>query len=133
MATSIIIGAVLLLAATTVAFIYFKLFGRNAPPLKLNPFGRRPAAPPRRTVEVSRRDATRVAEPAPRRASAQPMPPAPVRAGESAAELRRKLLSCFFGDRAVMERNIALEAKKHPELSEVDVLRKILYDISRGR
>jgi len=132
MAISITIGAVLLLAAT-VAFIYFKLSARNAPPLKLNPSGRRPAAPPRRADEVSRRAATRVAEPTPRRASAQPMPSAPVRAGESAAELRLKLLNCFFGDRAVMERNIAFEAKKHPELSEVDVLRKILYDISRGR
>ncbi|HJQ33527.1 MAG TPA: hypothetical protein VJ866_15180 [Pyrinomonadaceae bacterium] len=47
-------------------------------------------------------------------------------------QLKLKLINCFGGNEGAMTRTITYEWKKFSHLSEVELLRKMLYDFERG-
>jgi hypothetical protein len=47
-------------------------------------------------------------------------------------QLRLKLINCFGGNEGAMSRTVTYEWKKCSHLSEVELLRKMIYDFERG-
>ncbi len=128
MTVAIVIGISLSLLAVVV-FVYLRTTNRRASSSAsaYEVAGARQARQTASTVAPTRPAAPPATKPA-----ALPDPVYKTEAHMLAA-LRLRLINCFGGNQAVMERNITFELRKHPQLSEKEVLEKMLYDLARRR
>ena len=134
--TIVVLGTVLLLAG---ALIGRKLIGRKA----LAPPRAKPSIPAPTPRVVTNTKGPSMPPPSPppirvtahaRAAAAAKQAAAPFKDDSREVEqLRPKLLNCFGGNEGAMTRSMASERKKFPHLSEVELIKKMLYDFGRGR